>query len=118
MANARISLSVNLTNDTGRGAYLAAFHAAQAFMFERTGKITKTHKGVHTEFARLVNAGSELDGGLPAFLQRAYNLKAVADYETGPDSEITRERAAVAADGAAAFVEAIRNALALPRQDG
>ena len=91
--NARISLSVNLTGDAGRSSYLAAFHAAQAFIFERTGKIAKSHKGVHTEFARLVKDRSELDRSLAASLQRAYNLKAVADYETGPDSDIAPERA-------------------------
>ena len=52
LMNARTSLSVNLTGCAGRSSYLAAFHAAQAFIFERTGKITKSHKGVHTEFAR------------------------------------------------------------------
>jgi uncharacterized protein (UPF0332 family) len=33
--------------DAGRNAYLAAFHAAQALMAERTGKDGRTHKGVH-----------------------------------------------------------------------
>ena len=47
---ARINLGVKLGNDAGRNAYLAAFHAAQAFIFERTGKVAKTHQGVHAEF--------------------------------------------------------------------
>ncbi|HEX3522373.1 MAG TPA: hypothetical protein VHT52_09830 [Stellaceae bacterium] len=38
--------------DAGRNAYLAAFHAAQALIAERTGKEAKTHKGVHAQFAR------------------------------------------------------------------
>ena len=46
---ARINLSVNLGNDAGRNAYLAAFHSAQALIFDRTGKAAKTHQGVHTE---------------------------------------------------------------------
>ena len=29
-----------------REAYLAAYHAAEAYIFERTGKTTKTHRGV------------------------------------------------------------------------
>jgi len=109
--NAQTSLSVNLTNDAGRGAYLAAFHAAQAFIFERTGKVAKTHKGVHALFARLVKEESQVDDSLPAFLQRSYNLKAVADYETGPDSDIALDRAAAAVEGARKFVNAIRNML-------
>lgn len=40
LTNAKTSLGVNLTNDAGRSAYLAAFHAAQAFVFERTGIVS------------------------------------------------------------------------------
>lgn len=76
-----------ITNDAGRSAYLAAFHAAQALIFESTGKIAKTHHGVHSEFSRLTMGKLELDG-LYVFLSNAYNLNAVADYETGPDSII------------------------------
>jgi uncharacterized protein (UPF0332 family) len=46
LADARASLGYGLTNDAGRGAYLAAFNAAQALVFERTGKAAKTHQGV------------------------------------------------------------------------
>lgn len=35
-----------------REAYLAAYHAAEALVFERTGKIAKTHRGIRTEFLR------------------------------------------------------------------
>ena len=65
VANARTSLTINLTNDAGRSAYLAAFHAAQVFIFERTGKVAETHKGVHTAFARLVKDESQLDDSVP-----------------------------------------------------
>ena len=111
LTNAHTSLTVNLTNDAGRGAYFAAFHAAQALIFERTGKIAKTHKGVNAEFARLVKDTPQLDNSLPRFLQRAYNLKAVADYETGPDSDIDSDRAAAAIEDARKFVDAIRHVL-------
>jgi uncharacterized protein (UPF0332 family) len=46
-------LTVNLTEDAGRAAYLAGYQAAEAFIFERSGRATKTHKGAHSEFARL-----------------------------------------------------------------
>lgn len=45
-------------------ACLAGFHAAQAFIFERTGKSVKTHKGVQTELHRLTRA----DPGFAAVL--------------------------------------------------
>jgi len=46
-------LAVGLNDDAGRTAYLAAFHAAQAVIFESTGRVLKTHKGVQIEFLRL-----------------------------------------------------------------
>jgi hypothetical protein len=40
--------------EAGRSAYLAAFHAAQALIAERTGRAAvKTHKGVNASFQRL-----------------------------------------------------------------
>jgi hypothetical protein len=39
-----------------------------------------------------------------AFLQQTYNLKAIADYETGPGSEVTAERAASALEAARKFI--------------
>lgn len=38
------------------------------------------------------------------FLSQAYNLKAIADYETGPDAEVGSQRAAQAVEGAKLFV--------------
>ncbi len=104
---ARVNLGVELGNDAGRNAYLAAFHAAQAFIFERTGKVAKTHQGVRIEFNRLAKGATEIDRELPRFLAQAYNLKAVADYEMGPDSVVPLERAAAAVEGADRFVESI-----------
>ena len=100
-----------ITNDAGRSAYLAAFHAAQALIFESTGRVAKTHHGVHSEFSRLTLGKPELDG-LYVFLSNSYNLKAVADYETGPDSNVLPERAAAAIVEAGKFVAAIRSDLA------
>jgi|GEM_PF-919993 uncharacterized protein (UPF0332 family) len=77
------------TDEAGRAAYLAGFHAAQAFLFESTGKVFKTHKGVRTEFLRLTRDDPRLDIELRAFLGRAYNLKAIADYETGTGSSVS-----------------------------
>lgn len=111
VSDAKISLEVGLNNDAGRGAYLAAFHAAQALIFERTGKIAKTHRGVHAEFARLSRPEMGLGDNLHTFLQRAYNLKAVADYETGPDSELSPERAATAVEDADTFLLTVATGL-------
>ena len=42
LAEAEIMLSVGLTDAAGRTAYLAGFHAAQAFIFERAGRMLKS----------------------------------------------------------------------------
>jgi uncharacterized protein (UPF0332 family) len=51
---------VGLNDAASRNAYLAGFHAAQAFIFERHGKVLKTHKGVQMEFLRLTKNDSRL----------------------------------------------------------
>ncbi|MGH8553654.1 MAG: HEPN domain-containing protein, partial [Methylococcales bacterium] len=107
LANARASLDFGLSNDAGRGVYLAAFHASQAFIFERTGKAAKTHQGVQSEFHRLALNEPRIDKAFPPFLTQAYNLKAVADYETGPNSDIPPERSAAAIETAARFLDCI-----------
>ncbi|MBC7906015.1 MAG: HEPN domain-containing protein [Rhodospirillaceae bacterium] len=107
LSYARINLDVGLGNDAGRNAYLAAFHAAQALIFERTGKAAKSHQGVHAEFSRLAKDDPAIDIEVRRFLPQAYNLKAVADYELGPESVVPHERAAAAIEGAVKFVECI-----------
>jgi uncharacterized protein (UPF0332 family) len=47
LEHARIMLTVDLTGDAGRAAYLAGYQAAEVLIFERTGKVTKPHKGAH-----------------------------------------------------------------------
>ncbi len=121
LAEAEIMLSVGLTDAAGRTAYLAGFHAAQAFIFERAGRMLKSHKGVQTEFLRLTKDDPKVGAELRAFLPRAYNLKSIADYETGPGSEVSPETAKQTASAAKRFVaqvgERLRNASAAG-QDG
>lgn len=45
--------AIGLATAAARSAYYAAFHAAEALIVARTGKIAKTHSGVRTEFAPL-----------------------------------------------------------------
>jgi uncharacterized protein (UPF0332 family) len=100
-------LNIGLNEDAGRTAYLAGFHAAQALIFETTGRLFKKHASVQREFARLVKEDLRFDVGLRAFLPRAYNLKAVADYETGPRSRLSAESAKTAIQTARRFVESV-----------
>jgi uncharacterized protein (UPF0332 family) len=103
-----------LPEAAGRAAYLAAYHAAQAFIFARTKKIAKTHSGVRSEFARLAKDDPSIDRAFPAFLAQAYNLKSIADYAIGPDAGVSLAEAREAIDEAARFVALI--ARLLPEQ--
>ena len=53
---------------TGREAYLAAFHAAEALVYERTGKIARTHRGLRARFALVNGNAPRIDKSLSEFL--------------------------------------------------
>jgi uncharacterized protein (UPF0332 family) len=99
-------------DEAARAAYLAAFHAAQAFVFEQTGQVAKTHSGVRTRFGQLIRSDPGFDPELRAFLGRAYNFKAIADYDAGPGAEIPPEHAARAIRTALRFVDRIADTMA------
>ncbi len=108
LTKARGLLDVMHYNDeAGRAAYLAGFHAAQALISERTGKIAKTHEGVNSQFNLLTKGDPRVDAELRRFLSKAYNLKAVTDYEAGPESIVPPERAEAAIVSAIRFVDCI-----------
>lgn len=104
LRHADTMVSVGLNEDAGRTAYLASFHAAQAFIFEATARVLKSHNGVQKEFLRLTKDDPHVPAELRIFLSQAYNLKAIADYETGPGAEISSDRAAGAVNTAKLFV--------------
>jgi uncharacterized protein (UPF0332 family) len=93
-------LGVGLDEAAGRNAYLTGFHAAQAFLFEKLGRAPKTHSGVQTRFAKLAQSETKFDLEMRTFLGRTYNLKAIADYETGPGAKVTPAKAAAAVTSA------------------
>lgn len=100
-------LTMRYNEAAGRTAYLAGFHAAQALISDRTGRAVKTHGGVRTEFHRLIRGDSRFDDTLRDFLGSTYNLKAIADYETGPGSDVSPERASQAIAEAKVFVATV-----------
>ncbi|MDR3448666.1 MAG: HEPN domain-containing protein [Alphaproteobacteria bacterium] len=97
-------------DDAGRDAYLAVYHAAQAFVFEHAGHAAKTHNGVHTKFAELAQNEPRLDD-VKIFLPQAYALKAITDYELGEDAALPLERARAAVEKAGQFVARIAEIL-------
>ena len=90
-ANAEMAAAAfqpSLIDDADRNAYYAAFHAAKALVFQQTGKVQKSHGGVHSEFHNLVRADPTVDSAMLTFLTRAYDFKRIADYDIGPAGQI------------------------------
>jgi uncharacterized protein (UPF0332 family) len=85
---------------------------AQALIFETSGRTYKSHSGITAEFNRLVKDDPRVDDQIRAFLGRTYNLKAIADYVTGPGSHISAEMAREALDNALRFIDAVAALLA------
>ena len=112
LERARIILEAEVPDVAAREAYLAAFHGAQALVVERTRKEAKTHKGVHTEFARLTKGEARLDMELCQFLPQSYDMKSAADYGVGPQADVSDERASAAIQTAERFIEYIAGLLA------
>jgi hypothetical protein len=69
---------------------------------------------VQTELHRLTKDAPDFDPGVRVFLSQSYNLKAIADYETGPGSEISPERARDAAESAKQYVAYLASLLSEP----
>jgi uncharacterized protein (UPF0332 family) len=107
LEEARAVALIGLCEPAGRAAYLAAYHAAQAYIVAQTGKIAKTHSGVRSEFARLAKDDPRIDRAFPTFLAQAYNLKAIADYAVCDYAGLSAEEAHEAIGGAARFVDLV-----------
>jgi uncharacterized protein (UPF0332 family) len=73
---------------------------------------------VQSEFARLVKGEPTVDQAVRAFLGRTYNLKAIADYETGPGSKVTPTQATEAITAARQFVAAIVGLIPIAPEGG
>jgi uncharacterized protein (UPF0332 family) len=61
LGRADVMLKAGLSEDAARAAYLASFHVAQDYIFERTDKTSKTHHGVQREFLRLTKDDRRTD---------------------------------------------------------
>jgi uncharacterized protein (UPF0332 family) len=111
LKEARAVAKIELSEAAGRAAYHCAFHAASAYIFDRTGKIAKTHRGVRSEFSRLAKDDPLIEPELSAFLARAYELKSVADYGVGSEVGVTMAEAADAITNAEHFLDRVASVL-------
>ena len=110
LTRAKIILNAGVGEDAGRDAYLACFHAAQALILQRSGKVAKTHRGAQRLFSQLAKSEPELRE-FARFLSQAYNLKDIADYELGATAIVPLDRAGAAIDTAERFIEHIAGIL-------
>jgi uncharacterized protein (UPF0332 family) len=91
-----------------REAYVSAYHAAAAYIFERTGRTVKTHRGLRTSFSRLAQSEPRIAGEYLTVLARAYELKSISDYSVGPTTRaISAADAGAAIDTAGRFIDTI-----------
>ena len=112
LADAEQIAALPLPHVAAREAYYAAYHAAEAYIFEQTGKAATTHRGVRSEFGRLARGEPGIDRELTRFLATAYQLKATADYGIGPTvAPISADQAAAAITTARRFVDTITQLL-------
>jgi uncharacterized protein (UPF0332 family) len=107
-------LAIKMTDEAGPTAYPAAFHAAQAIIFERTGRTPKAHRGVRTQFGAWACAEASIDIALRQFLTDGYDLNTVADYEIDPAAAVSIEDAKAAIETSDRFVECMTALLGGP----
>lgn len=112
LADAQTIAALPLPHIAAREAYLAVFHAAEAYIFEQTGKVAKTHRGVRSEFSRLARAEPRIARDLITFLGTAYQFKTRADYAVGSTATpITPAEATAAIATTARFIDTITQVL-------
>jgi uncharacterized protein (UPF0332 family) len=112
LADARTIAALPLPHIAAREAYLAVFHAAEAYIFEQTGKVAKTHGGVRSEFSRLARAEPRIARDLITFLGTAYQFKTRADYAVGSTAKpITPAEATAAIAATARFIDTVTQVL-------
>jgi uncharacterized protein (UPF0332 family) len=105
-------LAAELPDEAGRMADLAGFHAAQALIFQPTGRTPKTHRGVRSQFGSLAIGEPQITPALRRFLTRGYDIKSLADYAIGEDAVVPVQEAINAIETATLFVERIAELLA------
>ena len=112
LADAQTIASLPLPHVAAREAYLAVFRAAEAYIFEQTGNVAKTHRGVRSEFSRLARAEPCIARDLITFLGTAYQFKTRADYGVGSTAApITAAEATAAIATTARFIDTITQVL-------
>jgi uncharacterized protein (UPF0332 family) len=112
LSDARQIAGIGLAKVAARSAYYVTFHAAEALIIEKTGKVAKSHSGVRSEFARLTKDDPRIGKAGTAFLAQAYKYKEIGDYGVGADAIVLVSDAELAIHSAADFLELVAALLA------
>ena len=72
---------------------------------------------MHAELYRLTRDNPLFDPELQSFLSRNYDFKAIADYEIGPEAEVSADRANLAVLQAKRFVAHFESVLGEPSSE-
>jgi uncharacterized protein (UPF0332 family) len=113
LAGAERIAAAQVPEVAAREAYLAVYHAAEAYIFEHLGKAAKTHRGVRSQLNGLAQAEPRIGRELLAFLAEGYQFKAIADYGIGSAiGAITADDARSAIKTAGHFIDTIAKLLA------
>ncbi len=108
LADARKIAAIPLPKVAARSAYYVAFHAAEALLLARTGRIAKTHTGLRSALSQVFPGDSGENREMLTFLARAYKFKELSDYGIGRAADVTEAEAASLIEGAARFLERVR----------
>ena len=108
LADARTILTIPLPKVAARSAYYVAFHATEALLLARTGRIAKTHTGLRTALAHMLHDAGDENRPLLTFLARAYKYKELSDYGVGASATITDAEAVALVEAASGFLQRVR----------
>jgi uncharacterized protein (UPF0332 family) len=108
LADAHRIATLPLPHVAAREAYVAMFHAAEAYIFEQTDKVAKIASRCAHRICPARQAGARIGRDLVTFLVTAYQFKQRADYAIGPTAvPITSAEAATALADAARFIDTL-----------
>ena len=71
LADAKMIAAASIHRVAAREAYVAAFHAAEAYIFERRERVVKTHRGLRTLFSEIAKSDPGVPADFPQFLAEA-----------------------------------------------
>jgi uncharacterized protein (UPF0332 family) len=112
LSEARQIAGIGLARVAARSAYYAAFHAAEALIVDKTGRVAKSHSGVRSEFARLTRDDPRIPRTTTAFLAQAYKYKEIGDYGVGAVAVVGMSEANAVIGLAGDFVDCVDAVLA------